>query len=58
MCAPLFCPTDVQQALTMPEDWQPQALVTLGFPARPGKLKPRKASSDFVIFAPPTTDER
>jgi F420 biosynthesis protein FbiB-like protein len=51
MCAPLFCPTEVRQALAMPEDWQPQALVTLGYPARPGKLKSRKAFSDFVIFA-------
>lgn len=51
MCAPLFCPAEVQQALAMPEDWQPQGLLTLGYPARPGKLKPRKVPSEFVIFA-------
>lgn len=51
MCAPLFCPAEVQQALAMPEDWQPQGLLTLGYPAQPGKLKPRKAPSEFVIFA-------
>lgn len=33
MCAPLFCPDVVQQALALPVDWQPQALMTLGFPA-------------------------
>jgi coenzyme F420-0:L-glutamate ligase/coenzyme F420-1:gamma-L-glutamate ligase len=51
MCAPLFCPSEVKLALGIPEDWQPQGLVTLGYPARPGKLKPRKLLSEFVVFA-------
>ncbi|MCS6871998.1 MAG: nitroreductase family protein [Anaerolineae bacterium] len=33
MCAPLFCPEIVRAALSLPEDWQPQALITLGYPA-------------------------
>jgi F420 biosynthesis protein FbiB-like protein len=33
MCAPLFCPEVVQTALDLPADWQPQALLTLGYPA-------------------------
>lgn len=33
MCAPLFCPDVVQAALDLPEDWQPQALITLGYAA-------------------------
>lgn len=37
MCAPLFCSQAVSQALDLPADWQPQALVTLGYPAAPGK---------------------
>ena len=32
MCAPLFCPDVVRQALDLPEDWQPQGIITLGFP--------------------------
>jgi coenzyme F420-0:L-glutamate ligase/coenzyme F420-1:gamma-L-glutamate ligase len=32
MCAPLFCPGVVREALGLPEDWQPQALITVGFP--------------------------
>lgn len=33
MCAPLFCPEVVCAALDLPTDWQPQALITLGYPA-------------------------
>lgn len=33
MCAPLFCPDVVRTALNLPDDWQPQALITLGYPA-------------------------
>jgi len=51
MCAPVFCPLEVKLALGIPEDWQPQGLLTLGYPARPGKLKPRKPLSEFVVFA-------
>ncbi len=37
MCAPLFCPDVVKEALALPEGWEPQAIVTLGKPAGPGK---------------------
>jgi F420 biosynthesis protein FbiB-like protein len=33
MCAPLFCPDVVCGQLDLPGDWQPQALITLGYPA-------------------------
>ena len=33
MCAPLFVPELVQDVLQLPESWQPQALITLGYPA-------------------------
>jgi F420 biosynthesis protein FbiB-like protein len=33
MCAPLFCPDVVSENLNLPADWQPQALLTLGYPA-------------------------
>ena len=33
MCAPLFCPVVVKSSLSLPEDWEPQAMITLGYPA-------------------------
>lgn len=32
MCAPLFCPGVVRATLDLPEDWQPQALLAIGYP--------------------------
>lgn len=34
MCAPLFCPDVVQQTLNLPDDWQPQGIITMGYPAQ------------------------
>jgi len=34
MCAPLFCPDTVRSALALPDDWQPQGIITLGYPAQ------------------------
>jgi F420 biosynthesis protein FbiB-like protein len=33
LCAPLFCPDVVVKTLDLPADWEPQALITLGYPA-------------------------
>lgn len=49
-CAPLFCADDVRDVLSLPNDWRVQGLITLGYPARHGKLKPRRPISEFVMF--------
>ncbi len=49
MCAPLFCPAVVRQTLALPEDWQPQALITLGYPAET-KTKTRHPLSNHVFY--------
>jgi len=49
MCAPLFCPGTVASVLTLPSDWAPQALVTLGIPAGTGKQAVRKPLADVVL---------
>jgi len=51
MCAPLFCPDPVHATLGLPAHWEPQGLLTLGYPERPGKLKPRRPQAEFVTFA-------
>jgi F420 biosynthesis protein FbiB-like protein len=33
LCAPLFCPDVVAATLALPPDWQPQGLITAGYPA-------------------------
>jgi F420 biosynthesis protein FbiB-like protein len=48
MCAPLFCPDTVKVALDLPADWEPQALVTLGFPATPGRPRERRPLAEIV----------
>ncbi len=49
MCAPLFCPDVVRTALDLPDDWQPQALLTLGYPAEE-KIKTRKPLEASVVW--------
>lgn len=49
MCAPLFCPDVVKTALEMPTDWQPQALITLGYPAEE-RQKERQPLSDKLLW--------
>jgi coenzyme F420-0:L-glutamate ligase/coenzyme F420-1:gamma-L-glutamate ligase len=49
MCAPLFCQDVVCQALDLPDDWQPQALITMGYPAQE-RTKTRRALEKSVIW--------
>lgn len=49
MCAPLFAPDVVRTALELPEDWQPQALITLGYPAEM-REKTRKSLEEVVLW--------
>jgi coenzyme F420-0:L-glutamate ligase / coenzyme F420-1:gamma-L-glutamate ligase len=49
MCAPLFCPDVVRLALDLPEDWQPQALLTVGYPAET-REKTRKHLEMSVLW--------
>jgi F420 biosynthesis protein FbiB-like protein len=49
MCAPLFVPDLVRQVLALPEIWEPQALITLGFPAE-SKEKTRAPLATRVVW--------
>lgn len=48
MCAPLFCPDVAREALALPADWQPQAIVTLGLPQGPVRQRPRRPLHELV----------
>ena len=50
LCAPLFCPDVVRGALGLPAHWEPQGLVTLGYPANAGKPFVRRPLHDIVQF--------
>lgn len=49
MCAPLFCPEVVRVVLHLPEDWQPQALLTVGYPNE-ARSKTRNPVESSVIW--------
>ena len=49
MCAALFVPDLVRQVLDLPEHWQPQALITLGYPAEV-KVKERAPLHERIVW--------
>lgn len=48
MCAPLFCPGTIQKTLSLPKDWEPQSLVTLGYPFDRGKPFQRRGVPELT----------
>lgn len=49
LCGPLFCPATVRRELALPDDWQPQGLVTIGYPAET-KEKTRHPLESRVLY--------
>lgn len=49
MCAPLFVPELVRETLELPRTWEPQGLITVGYPAEE-KRKERDPLDDKVLF--------
>jgi F420 biosynthesis protein FbiB-like protein len=49
MCAPLFCADVVREQLALPADWQPQALIAIGYAAEE-KQKSRQPVASRVLY--------
>jgi coenzyme F420-0:L-glutamate ligase / coenzyme F420-1:gamma-L-glutamate ligase len=49
MCAPLFVPTIVRDALRLAADWQPQGMITLGYPDQQ-REKTRHAVEQVTVW--------
>lgn len=50
ICAPLFAQETVRRTLKLAEEWQPQGMVLLGYPARIPELRPRRSLDEVAIF--------
>ena len=50
LCAPMFCPSTVIRALNLPAHWEPQGMITVGYPANSGKPYVRKNISEVALF--------
>ena len=50
MCGPLFAPQAVREMLRLPADWEPQALIVLGWPAEQPAPRDRRPFEDTVVW--------
>jgi coenzyme F420-0:L-glutamate ligase / coenzyme F420-1:gamma-L-glutamate ligase len=50
MCAPLFAPQEVRQALELPADWEPQGILLLGFPEKVPPPRERRSLPEVVRY--------
>jgi coenzyme F420-0:L-glutamate ligase / coenzyme F420-1:gamma-L-glutamate ligase len=51
MCAPLFCPEEVVEALALDQALVPHALLTLGYAeGDPPKRRSRRPLDDLVVY--------
>ncbi len=48
-CAPGFCKETVRKILKIPSDVEPEALITMGYPAEKPSVSPKKPLSDYCF---------
>jgi F420 biosynthesis protein FbiB-like protein len=49
VCAPLFVPDEVRQALALDESWEAQGLLLLGYSAKDVEARPRRDLEDIYL---------
>jgi coenzyme F420-0:L-glutamate ligase/coenzyme F420-1:gamma-L-glutamate ligase len=50
MCAPVFCSNVVRDALGLPQELIPHAIVTIGYPGRPPRARERPDLDQIVVL--------
>jgi coenzyme F420-0:L-glutamate ligase/coenzyme F420-1:gamma-L-glutamate ligase len=50
VCAPLFAQDTVRQALGLPENWEPQGMLLLGYPARIPPPRRRRPIQEVTLY--------
>ena len=50
MAAPLYCPDVVRDVLQLPDDWEAQALITIGYPADEYQPKARVDFRELTLY--------
>jgi len=50
LCAPLFAKDLVREELNLPEGWEPQGLIILGYPAETGQERPRRPIEEVSLW--------
>jgi coenzyme F420-0:L-glutamate ligase/coenzyme F420-1:gamma-L-glutamate ligase len=50
ICAPLFAQETVRRTLNLAQEWRPQGLILLGYPAKIPELRPRLSLDEVAIF--------
>lgn len=50
ICAPLFCQEAIKEVLRLPKEFEPQAMVIMGYASEKPRLLPRKPLSEICAF--------
>ena len=50
VCSPLFVQNTMQEVLSLPKTWEPQAMFFLGYPATLPEARERKSFKEISIF--------
>jgi F420 biosynthesis protein FbiB-like protein len=51
MAAPLYCPAVIRDVLQLPDDWEAQALITIGYPADEGRRRERVDFREITVWS-------
>jgi coenzyme F420-0:L-glutamate ligase/coenzyme F420-1:gamma-L-glutamate ligase len=49
-CGPLFAPEVARTALNLPETWDPQAMIFIGYPSESPSMRERKPQEEIVLW--------